>query len=449
MEPELRFATNRRGKRIAYTIGGDGPPFVHVPGWVSHQGSLWQVGPFALFLRRLAEQFTVLTYDKLGTGLSDRERSEYTLDSDIDELRTVVDHAHLRRFALLGLSEGGPCAIGYAARYPRHVSKLVLFATYANGPAIATPEQRDAFIALVRGNWGLASRSLADILMPGADLEQLANYFRGSATPEVAVGFLEYIYRVDVTNLLSRVKVPTLVVHGTKDRAFSFRLGRELAAGLPNAHLLAIEGMHHVPSSPEHEVAFMDALLAFLADEASKGEPANGASVSKAEEPALQTILFTDIEGHTPMMQRLGDASGREVLREHERITREQLLTHGGREVKAMGDGFMASFGSAQRALECAIALQNAFAGRIGAAEPIRVRVGINAGEPISEDDDLFGSAVILAARTAANAQGGEILVTNVVRELVAGKSFLFSDRGETVLRGFEDPVRLYEVGWQ
>ncbi len=176
---------------------------------------------------------------------------------------------------------------------------------------------------------------------------------------------------------------------------------------------------------------------------------------------------LTDIEGSTALTQRLGDARAREVLREHERITREALKAHGGAEVKTMGDGFMASFASATKALECAVAIQRAFhergdapsRGGSGTArerpgEPIRVRIGLNAGEPIAEDDpdgrgDLFGTAVIMAARIAAQAQGGEILVSDVVRQLVAGKGFLFSDRGESVLRGFEDPVRVYEVRWR
>jgi class 3 adenylate cyclase len=145
------------------------------------------------------------------------------------------------------------------------------------------------------------------------------------------------------------------------------------------------------------------------------------------------------------------------VLREHERIVREALKAHGGSEVKALGDGFMASFGSATRALECAIAMQRAFAAWNaarpepveGRAAQIRVRIGLNAGEPIAEAEDLFGTAVNLAARIAAQAAGGEILVANVVRELAAGKGFLFADRGDVALRGFEDPVRLYQVRWR
>jgi class 3 adenylate cyclase len=165
---------------------------------------------------------------------------------------------------------------------------------------------------------------------------------------------------------------------------------------------------------------------------------------------AFRTVLFTDVEGSTALTQRLGDARAREVLRTHESTVREALKAHGGSEVKTMGDGFMASFPSAKRALECAIAMQRAFATQNETVEnPIRVRVGLNAGEPIAEEDDLFGTAVIVAARIAARAEGGEILASDVVRQLVAGKGFLFSDRGETVLRGFEDPVRLYEVRWE
>jgi class 3 adenylate cyclase len=173
------------------------------------------------------------------------------------------------------------------------------------------------------------------------------------------------------------------------------------------------------------------------------------------EAGAFRTVLFTDVEGSTALTQRLGDAEARELLREHERMVREALKAHGGSEVKTMGDGFMASFTSATKALECSIKMQRAFAAHNESAEePIRVRVGLNAGEPIAEDDpdgrsDLFGTAVNMAARIAAKAEGGEILTSEAVRQIVAGKKFLFADRGDTALRGFEDPVRLYELRWR
>ena len=198
------------------------------------------------------------------------------------------------------------------------------------------------------------------------------------------------------------------------------------------------------------------------------------AQIARRYGVGVTTVLFTDIVGHTEMMSRLGDARGREVLREHERITREVLAQHGGAEVKTMGDGFMASFGSVTAAVECAVALQKNLSpnpspkgegsserrdgdddsGLGGAEAPlvqeaVAIRVGLNAGEPIADEDDLFGSSVILAARTKEKATGGEILVTEVVRHLVTGKGFLFADRGHVDMKGFEEPVRVYEVRWR
>jgi class 3 adenylate cyclase len=179
-------------------------------------------------------------------------------------------------------------------------------------------------------------------------------------------------------------------------------------------------------------------------------EDRQGVSPTERPRAGLVTILFTDIVGHTEMMQRLGDAKGRDVLRGHERITRELLKHHGGAEVKAMGDGFMASFGSVTQAVECAVALQRAFAAHTEfMPEPLHVRVGLNAGEPIEEDGDLFGSTVILASRIAARAIAGEILVPDTVRGLLAGKGFLFGDRGEFVPKGFDESVRLWDVRWR
>ena len=190
--------------------------------------------------------------------------------------------------------------------------------------------------------------------------------------------------------------------------------------------------------------AVVDAIDEFLGE----GEEATAAPGLAAED--IHTILFTDVEGSTAMTQRLGDAKARDLLREHERTVRGALKAHGGSEVKTMGDGFMASFSSATKALECAIAMQRAFAQRNESAEePVMVRIGLNAGEPIAENDDLFGTAVNEAARITATAKGGEILVSNVVRELAKGKDFLFTDRGEATLKGFDEPVRLFEVRWR
>jgi adenylate cyclase len=184
-----------------------------------------------------------------------------------------------------------------------------------------------------------------------------------------------------------------------------------------------------------------------------------------AEEPApsgMVTILFTDMEGSTSLTQRLGDAAAQELLRAHNGLVREALKSHGGSEIKHTGDGIMASFGSAAGALECAVTIQRAFASEAPTVNSqlssdisnVRVRIGLNAGEPVAEDGpdgrrDLFGATVQLAARVCNRAEPGQILVSNVVRELAMGKGFLFADIGDFLPKGFEDPVRLYEVRWQ
>jgi len=335
----------------------------------------------------------------------------------------------------------------------------------------------EAMLTLMREGWDSdqVGRFFANMFMPDADPQyvSLFNEFQRASTPRrnAAAIIEEVLIRVDVRDLLPKLKTPTLVIHRRGDTAVSFEAGRELAALIPGARFVPLEGKNHVfvPGEPEFKM-YKQAVEEFLAEDRTPARRESRKALAAAPS-GLVTILFTDVEGSTALTQRLGDAKAREVLRTHERIVREALKAHGGSEVKTMGDGFMASFSSATRALECAIAMQREIdawnSARPepveGRAEQIRVRIGLNAGEPIAEEKDLFGTAVImaariaakaeggeiLAARIAAKAEGGEILASDVVRQLVAGKGFLFADRGDVVLRGFEDPVRLYEVRWR
>jgi class 3 adenylate cyclase len=177
--------------------------------------------------------------------------------------------------------------------------------------------------------------------------------------------------------------------------------------------------------------------------------PFDAVSASGAAENAPLAVLFTDVEASTDLTDRVGDTKARDLLREHERLTRKALPQSGGTEIKIMGAGFMASFTSASGALDAAIAMQRAITEHFAETEtPIRIRVGINAREPIEEDDDLYGTAVIQAARVMGKADGGQVLVTDTVRNLVAGKDYRFHDRGTHDLKGFAEPARLFEVGW-
>ncbi|MCH7952588.1 MAG: adenylate/guanylate cyclase domain-containing protein [Chloroflexi bacterium] len=453
MEPQIQYAKTSDGVNIAYGTVGSGPAVV-VPHAIFEQFSLaWQMPEWRHFLEQLGEGRMLVMYDSRGFGLSERGIDDLSLEARLLDMEAVVRTLKLRRFALFAFMFAGPTAIAYAARHPRLVTHLILYGTHsrlADGFSAKQAQAGEALVALCRSDWQLASQLLADSTTREQHSEaalSIAEHWRQAVSGETAAKLLIEGARVGADDLLAQIRVPTLVLHRRGDPTFAS--GQRLAAGIPKARFAPLEGTVNAYWLGDSE-SILNAVREFL-EEGPQRRP------SRTEHLGISpvTILFTDVEGSTPLTQRLGDAKARELLREHERMVREALKAHGGSEVKTMGDGFMASFSSATKALECAIAIQRAFAERNETAEePIKVRIGLNAGEPIVEDDpdgrgDLFGTAVNLAARIAAKAGGGEILASNVVRELVAGKEFLFNDRGETELRGFEDPVRVYEVRWR
>lgn len=441
---QIRFCTNRNGARIAYATMGSGPPLVVVPGWTSH---LEYVSPAVeTIFPRLARQFTVIRYDKGGTGLSQRGLGHYTLDSRLADLEAVVKACHLRRFNLWGLSEGGPIAIAYTVAHPRHVARLGLYGTYARGAEMGRRDVMEALLTTVRASWGFGSEMFTSLFMPGATAEEAAEFVkvqRMSATKEDAAALLEAIYASDVSSLLPRVKASTLVHHARGDRAVPYRNALDIAAGIPGARLITIESNQHAGPAPTFWEQIVDELSDFFLEDGQSEqpeEPEPGSALS----PAMLTILFTDIAGSVALTRQLGDATAQEVLREHNSLVRRAVAEAGGREVKHTGDGIMARFPTASGAIDAALAIQEA-AATIGDGS-LRVRVGMNAGEPVAEDNDLFGSAVQLAARVCAHARPGEVLVTNVVRELAMGKRYLFHEQPSADLKGFDEPVRLFEV---
>jgi class 3 adenylate cyclase len=413
---------------------------------VSHLELFWEHPPYRDSGEQMARHVTLIRYDKRGTGLSDRRLTDYSVEARLRDLEAVVDDLKLKKLALGGISEGGPVAIAYAAAHPRRVSHLILQGTYAR-PHFKT-ETVEALISLVRAQWGLGSETMTNIFMPGASEEERLYFQRLSregAHREDAAAMLVANTSTDVSALLLRIKAPTLVIHARGDRAIPFEAGREVAGMIAGARLVPIESDRH---SPEHEDArtITDAILDFVLERRSEERRPSAAAQS-----APLTILFTDITGSTALTQSLGDEGAQDLVHQHNAIVRAALAESGGSEIKHTGDGIMASFASASRGLQCAIAIQRAVAAHT--EEPpgslLGVHVGLNAGEPIAEEDDLFGTSVQLARRICDQAAAGEILASDVVRQLVAGKGFMFADRGEVALRGFEDPVRVYDVRWR
>jgi adenylate cyclase len=245
----------------------------------------------------------------------------------------------------------------------------------------------------------------------------------------------------DVTDELPRVVTPTLIMHARKDRQFGLDESRVVAAAMPDARLVPIDAWHAYFFSWHQQI--VPRMLEFLDAASTATLPAT------ATPPPIRTVLFTDVVRNTPLLVTLGDAAWREIMREHESIVRDALAAHGGDEISTAGDSFFASFNSTAGALRCSIDLQRALAQRNETAEhAIDVRVGLNAGEPIADGKDLFGTAVTLAARIMSEADAGQILVHDVVRQLVAGKGFQFKEHGEFIPKGMDEPVRLFEVLW-
>lgn len=452
-EQHIRFCSAPDGVRLAYATVGAGPPLVKAANWLSHLEFDWRSPVWRHWIEELSRDHTLVRYDPRGIGLSDWDVEDVSWEARLHDLEVVVDALGLERFPILGISGGGSLAIAYAVRHPERVTRLVLYGAYAQGwrRRTKTPaglEEEEAIITLMRAGWGRDNPSYRQIFasefIPGATWEHMRwfnDLCRVSASGDNAVRFRRVSGEIDVTELLPLVSVPTLVLHARHNQAVPFEQGRLLAAGIPRARFVSLESQNHILlESEEAWKEFLREVRAFLG--APLGEPA-------IPTEQVQTILFTDLEGSTELTHRLGDRASRELFREYEGIVRECLAIHGGSEVKTMGDGFMAAFRSPTRALECAVAVQAALADRDPAMEPLRVRIGLHTGEPLAEGGDFFGSAVILAARIAAEARGGEILVSDVVRQLTAGKGFSFAERGQRTFKGFTEPTSVFELLWK
>jgi DNA-binding SARP family transcriptional activator/pimeloyl-ACP methyl ester carboxylesterase len=264
--PDLRIRFMERGSgRLAWATAGAGAPLVSLPAWVSSLAALGAgADPRSALLGRLSRRARLIVYDRIGMGLSTGQ-GEVSLESDLEDMDRVLDAAGVDQAALLAMSQGGPPALAFAARFPERVSRIALFGTYASGPrAFPRKELRESMLSLVRAHWGIGSRTLADLLVPGApgdQVEHFARYQRESATPELAARALDAFYAADVTDRLDAVRCPVLILHYRGDRAVPFRGGEDLAARLPDARLVPLDGVAHLPRAED-----LDRIAALVED---------------------------------------------------------------------------------------------------------------------------------------------------------------------------------------
>ncbi|MBI5289337.1 MAG: adenylate/guanylate cyclase domain-containing protein [Chloroflexi bacterium] len=446
MDPQIRYCTTAEGVSIAYWSIGEGPPIIDMGHPPSHIQMEWQIAPIRAWYERFAGRHQYVRFDTRGTGLSERNVREYTVETQVRDLEAVVAKLRFDTFDLIGSINSSAAAAMYAAHNPARVKRLILWCPYTRGSEFFDDPGTQVLRDMVDRDWHMLTETASRSRFSWKADEHASAYaamWRAASTPQGQAMLMDSLRNLDVTGDLAAVRAPTLVLQ-RQDRGPD--VARRITDSIPDSALVLFPGGSAAPYLDDADQIW-EAIARFLGDAA---EPTRPPGAIRSPDSNIVTILFTDVVSNTALLQRLGDERWRALLREHDRIIREQLAAHGGAEIKSMGDGFMASFGSATRALECAIDLQRAFDDLRSAAgdeeSGVEVRVGLNAGEPIAENDDLFGTAVTTAARIMARAQGGEILVSDVVRQLVAGKGFLFEDRGETTLRGFEDPVRIFSV---
>jgi len=301
VEQEIRFC-DVDGRRVAYATVGSGPALILPALWVSHLELEWGFEELRAFVGALASRRTVIRYDRLGTGLSDRPdgSAHLTLDAEVRTVAALADALGRERLSLLGMSWGACTAAAFAARHPERTRSLMLFGAYAHGAAVAPPELQLAIAATVRAHWGTGSRLLADIWLPGADAgmrERFARLQRAAASAEVAAALLESVYATDLRDVLPRISAPAVVVHRRQDRAMPFAQGREVAALVPRARLVALEGELHLPWLGDRD-AVLAAVTAFLDEHDPPRAPSADGPLSLREREVLRLVAdgLTDEE---------------------------------------------------------------------------------------------------------------------------------------------------------
>jgi pimeloyl-ACP methyl ester carboxylesterase/DNA-binding CsgD family transcriptional regulator len=293
---EIRFLTVD-GRRLAYEVAGDGPLLLCPAWWISHLELDRDNEAFARFWEAIGDGYSVVRYDRLGVGVSERELREQdlTVDGEVAVIGALLDELEAERISLFGGSSSGCAAIAFAARFPERVERLVLYGSYAEGSSITPPAVRQAIVAAVRSHWGLGSRLLSDIFLGEAssqEQESFARFQRLATTADSAARLLEQVYRNDVRDLLALVKVPTLVVHRREDRAIPYRLGRAVAAGVAAARLVPLEGSAHFPWAGDAD-SVVRAVRAVLAPASVPERPAGGAAavlLSRREREVLRLV---------------------------------------------------------------------------------------------------------------------------------------------------------------
>jgi class 3 adenylate cyclase len=421
---------------IAYWTLGEGPTLLvlSLP-TLSHLELEWAVPSFRTFYQALAERFTMVRYSTRNARLSDQDVEDLSIDAMSRDVLAVLDACSDGPVALLSFLVAAELSATVAARIPDRVSTMI----HINGTP-SDSSMAEVVISQITYDYDSFLENMVNLIDGGGDEhDQLLALIDGSIDRNDRLRMVQtFAEKWASEDLLSKVDVPTLVIYSQgKGGGPLEAAARKIASAIPNARLVG---------RPSNLVALRDTMNPDVATiigdfiDESVGRTA-AAAPPETRVAGLRIILFTDLESSTALTQAVGDDKAQEVLHGHNDVVRQALADHNGEEVKHLGDGIMAGFTSAVSAVQSAQQIQRDLAGG-----EVRVRIGLNAGEPIAENNDYFGSAVQLAARVCDRAEPGQILVPQVVRDLCRGKQIDFADQGEVTLKGFPEPIRLFLV---
>jgi pimeloyl-ACP methyl ester carboxylesterase len=442
MQPQTHYALSG-DVNIAYQVIGQGPiDLVFVMGWVSNIDEFWTEPSFASFLQRLARFSRLIVFDKRGTGLSDRvdEKNLPTLEQRMDDVRAVMDAAGSQKAALLGISEGAPMCSLFAATYPERTAALLMFGGYARAMRAPdyewgrTEEEVRAWLEVVRTKWGSGPLGIETRVPSRVNDERFAqwwtHYLVRSASPKAVTALTRMNMEVDMRHVLPAIRVPTLIMHRIGDRTLPVEGSRYMARQIAAARLVEFAGDDHLPwtTDPESVLAEIEAFV-------------TGARPVEEADRVLATVMFADIVESTQRAASIGDRAWTKELQEFYGLARRQLERFRGREIDTAGDGYFATFDGPARGVRCAQSIAREVA-QLG----LSVRAGLHTGEVEVLGDKVGGIAVHIGARIAGHAGPGEVVVSNTVKDLVAGSGLQFEDRGVRPLKGVPGEWHLYRA---
>ncbi|HVS28539.1 MAG TPA: adenylate/guanylate cyclase domain-containing protein [Solirubrobacteraceae bacterium] len=440
MEPETKYAYSG-DVAIAYQVVGDGPlDLVWVPNRFTQMEHLADLPVIARFFERLASFARVISFDRRGSGMSDRAVEMPTLEEEMDDIRAVMAAVGSQRAAVAAQLEAGPMAMLFAATFPEMTGALILYAAFARvlwAPDYdwaPKPEERTHSADLLIDSWGTGVRLAAAAPSMAGDprvLQWFGKLERLSVTPGTVREFQHKMAEIDVRHVLPMIRVPTLVLHRRDDPFMNPLHSRYIAEHIPGARLVELDGVDNFIAAGDSD-AIADEIEEFL----------TGTRQERTRtQRVLATVMFTDIVGSTERASEMGDRRWRELLESHDVAVRRELERFDGREVKRTGDGFLATFDGPARGIRCATRIREATA-PLG----IELRTGLHAGECELMGDDVGGMAVHIGARVMGAAGANEVLVSSTVKDLVVGSGIDFADRGVHPLKGVPGEWHLFAV---